>query len=185
MRQLWMRAGITLNLSAEEADVILAPGASTGVIEQTVKKIILDGRFCFDGDSYIPRPCVEQYNDSYGTSYKADDIDFEVNISPVEANKESEVRRITGEIFCINDLASQAERHYVEVPYDRTAEHGHEEMLQRVARYCMAHSLVGTGKGVTHLNLSTIWKDHFKHQECSWAFCDEIKRLKRAAEAKD
>ena len=80
MRQLWMRAGINLNLSAEEADAILAPGASAEAIEQTVKKIILEGRFSFSGESYIPQPCVEQYNDAYGTKYKADDIDFEVNI---------------------------------------------------------------------------------------------------------
>lgn len=80
MRQLWMRAGINLNLSAEEADAILAPGASAETVEQTVKKIILEGRYSFSGESYIPQPCVEQYNDAYGTKYKADDIDFEVNI---------------------------------------------------------------------------------------------------------
>ena len=81
MKQLWMRAGINLSLTDEEAGAILAPGASADAIEQTVKKIILEGRFCFSGESYIPQPCVEQYNDAYGTAYKADDIDFDIDIS--------------------------------------------------------------------------------------------------------
>ena len=80
MRQLWMRAGINLSLTEKEAATILESGASTEAIEQAVKKIILDGRFNFSGESYIPQPCIEQYNDAYGTRYEADDIDFEINI---------------------------------------------------------------------------------------------------------
>ena len=90
MRQLWMRAGINLSLTEEEAGAILAPGASTDAIEQTVRKIILEGRYSFSGESYIPQPCVEQYNDAYGTNYKADDIDFDITIDAVPLIQKAE-----------------------------------------------------------------------------------------------
>ena len=80
MKQLWMRAGINLAPTEKEAAIILAPGSSSEEVAETVKKIILDGRFDFSGESYIPQPCVEQYNDANSTHYEANDIDFELDI---------------------------------------------------------------------------------------------------------
>lgn len=91
MRQLWMRAGLNLSLTEEEANAILAPGASADAIDQTVKKIILEGRYSFSGESYIPQPCIEQYNDAYGTDYKADDIDFNITIDTVRPVQKAEI----------------------------------------------------------------------------------------------
>lgn len=120
MRQLWMRAGINLNLSEEEADAILASGATADDIEAVVKKIIVEGRFCFSGESYIPQPCVEQFNDSYGTSYKADDIDFEVNLEVIpmpkeeSADEESQFKELFRK-FCRNTSQCNGKEHECEV----------------------------------------------------------------------
>lgn len=120
MRQLWMRAGINLNLSAEEADAILAPGASAEAIEAVVKNIILEGRFSFSGESYIPQPCVEQFNDAYGTEYKADDIDFEVNLEAIpmpkeeSADEESQFKELFRK-FCRNTSQCHGKDHECEV----------------------------------------------------------------------
>jgi hypothetical protein len=75
-----MRAGINMAVTENEAAIILSSGSSSDEIAATVKKIILDGRFDFSGESYIPQPCVEQHNYAYDTHYDANDIDFELDI---------------------------------------------------------------------------------------------------------
>jgi hypothetical protein len=75
-RKLWARLGVSLRITAEEEAVIF--GADETLSEETIRKIILDGRFTPDGDSYVPEPAAEQFNEDYGTNHPVRDIGFEM-----------------------------------------------------------------------------------------------------------
>ena len=66
-RYLWMRLGV-----GEEAVIF----ANDGRAERLLQKIIAEGRFVPDGDTYIPELTVEEYNQEYGTEYETGDIEF-------------------------------------------------------------------------------------------------------------
>ena len=53
-------------------------GPDEDLSAKTLQKIILDGRFTPDGDSYIPEPAAEQFNEDYGTKHPVRDIGFEM-----------------------------------------------------------------------------------------------------------
>lgn len=75
-RKLWARLGVSLRITAEEEAVIF--GADETLSEETIRKIILDGRFTPDGDSYVPETAAEQFNEDYGTNHPVRDIGFEM-----------------------------------------------------------------------------------------------------------
>lgn len=75
-RKLWARLGVSLRITAEEEAVIF--GADETLSEETLRKIILDGRFTPDGDSYVPETAAEQFNEDYGTNHPVRDIGFEM-----------------------------------------------------------------------------------------------------------
>lgn len=75
-RKLWARLGVSLRITAEEEAVIF--GADETLSEETLRKIILDGRFTPDGDSYVPEPAAKQFNEDYGTNHPVRDIGFEM-----------------------------------------------------------------------------------------------------------
>ena len=72
-RYLWMRLGVGLRISEAEEAVIFA---NDGRGERLLQKIIAEGRFVPDGDTYIPELTVEEYNQEYGTEYETGDIEF-------------------------------------------------------------------------------------------------------------
>ena len=72
-RYLWMRLGVGLRISEAEEAVIFA---NDGRAERLLQKIIAEGRFMPDGDTYIPELTVEEYNQEYGTEYETGDIEF-------------------------------------------------------------------------------------------------------------
>ena len=72
-RYLWMRLGVGLRISEAEEAVIFA---NDGRAERLLQKIIAEGRFVPDGDTYIPEVTVEEYNRKYGTEYEVGDIEF-------------------------------------------------------------------------------------------------------------
>ena len=74
-RSVWMRAGVTLNMTEQEYDIIMS-GKPEG--EELVKEIIKRGDFEFNGDSYIPESEMEQCNEAYGTEYETGDLTFEL-----------------------------------------------------------------------------------------------------------
>lgn len=75
MKKLWMRAGISLMLADEEIDEILGGcGGSAG--EEAVVAALREGRFTFDGDSYIPRSTVEEFTKEHGLPYAAKEPEF-------------------------------------------------------------------------------------------------------------
>lgn len=75
MKKLWMRAGISLMLSDEEIDEILG-GCEGSAGEEAVVAALREGRFTFDGDSYIPQSTVEEFTKEHGLPYAAKEPEF-------------------------------------------------------------------------------------------------------------
>ena len=71
-KELWMRAGVTLLVTDEEAAKILDHEASEAVLAATVREIIEEGRFKWDGSSYIPACCIADFNEKYDTDFDDD-----------------------------------------------------------------------------------------------------------------
>lgn len=67
MKKLWMRAGVSLELTDDEVQGIL--GTDNSGAEDIVKAALLDGRFSFDGDSYIPDVTVDEFVREHGLPY--------------------------------------------------------------------------------------------------------------------
>lgn len=84
MKQLWMRAGVYLQLTDKEAEIVLSEDSDKDDIALTITNVIIEGRFGFNGESYVPFSCVDQYNDKYGTAHKSEDIEFELAIDKEE-----------------------------------------------------------------------------------------------------
>jgi hypothetical protein len=73
-RSIWMRLGVTLNGTKEEIESLFSDDYE--VSRNALMKILTEGRFNFDGDSYIPEPSVEDYNESYGTEHEVGEVGF-------------------------------------------------------------------------------------------------------------
>ena len=71
IRKLWLRLGVTIEITKTEEKVIFCnDGLQMADILRTV---IAEGRFCPDGESYIPSEAVQAYNRTYGTAYETED----------------------------------------------------------------------------------------------------------------
>lgn len=75
-RKLWMRLGVVLNMTAKEAETIL--GEDTDAACEAIQRIIEAGRFRPEGDSYIPQEAIQNFNDTYGTSYDEGEIGLDI-----------------------------------------------------------------------------------------------------------
>ena len=75
-RQLWMRLGVSLTVSRREEESLL--GDDSDLAEKTLRKILAEGRFTPDGDSYIPGSVVSEVNTEHGTRYVVRDINLDV-----------------------------------------------------------------------------------------------------------
>lgn len=71
---LWCRAGINLDLTPEECEALLVSKDSTPVL----RKVLEEGRFRFDGETYIPQGVAEAAFADIGKPVPEDccDIDF-------------------------------------------------------------------------------------------------------------
>jgi hypothetical protein len=72
--KLWMRLGVTLNITDDEADAIMGEDKHNSTL--TLRSVLRAGRFEPDGDSYIPGESIESYNHVHGTEYDDTDVDF-------------------------------------------------------------------------------------------------------------
>lgn len=73
-RSIWMRLGVTLKGTKEEIESLLSDDYDLS--KNALMKILKEGRYDFDGDSYIPETCVEDYNKDYGTEHEVGDVSF-------------------------------------------------------------------------------------------------------------
>lgn len=71
--QLWARMGVTMDITAEEEQRIFADYSGDAAM---LRKMLSEGRIRVDGNTYVPGPCVEEFNKKYGTKYEEDDIDI-------------------------------------------------------------------------------------------------------------
>jgi len=83
MKNLWFRAGVTLQLNDDEADTILKTGAEDNgdmdVVMNIVKTALQEGRFAFEGNSYFPEPEVESLIQAEGLPYAPSEPEFDMN----------------------------------------------------------------------------------------------------------
>lgn len=80
--RLWMRAGVDLMPTAEEAKKILSEDA--GAAKAVVERLLENGRFRFQGNSYIPSSEVEVFYREYGVIPKPDgdlEPEFELDVT--------------------------------------------------------------------------------------------------------
>ena len=81
MKHIWMRAGVTLHLSEEEVELIIN-SFDRVITSNVVSNALVEGRFRFDGESYIPGECVEGYNGENGTDFEEADIYMDLDVTP-------------------------------------------------------------------------------------------------------
>lgn len=70
MRNLWVRAGMTLAITEEEEEILLSGEQQAG--EEILRKVFSEGRARLDGETYCPDSAVMAYNEEYGTSYEGE-----------------------------------------------------------------------------------------------------------------
>ena len=70
MYDLWVRVGISFKLTEEEIRSILSTNSSEYNIKNILSSAFKDGRFEFDGETYIPEASIEDINREYETSYE-------------------------------------------------------------------------------------------------------------------
>lgn len=76
MAKLWMRLGCFVELTAYEEAAIFCGDDDSAT--DALKRIVADGRFELDGDSYIPEEAIERFNASYGTDYCTEELGISV-----------------------------------------------------------------------------------------------------------
>lgn len=70
--QIWLRLGVTLKGNQEEIDSIIRGD------EKALRRVLEAGRYQADGETYIPQQMVVEYNDEHNTTFKEEDIIFEL-----------------------------------------------------------------------------------------------------------
>lgn len=75
-RRLWMRLGVSLRITEAEEKIIF--GEDKAAAEELLRRIIAEGHFAPDGDTYIPGVTVDEYNAEYGTDYEVGDTEFDL-----------------------------------------------------------------------------------------------------------
>ena len=70
MRKIWIRLGAVIEITDAEEQAIFSDDGLK--MEDMLRNIIAEGRFCPDGETYIPSEAVQEFNRSYGTAYEED-----------------------------------------------------------------------------------------------------------------
>ena len=76
--KLWMRVGCTFWATPEEAAILLSQSSDMDERAGLLRRLMREGHFTADGETYIPGECVSDYNETYGTEFPSDDIEFEL-----------------------------------------------------------------------------------------------------------
>ena len=69
LKTLWGRAGVSFHITDEEAEAILGDDTDGTTIARTMRKIVAEGRYEMDDNSYIPAECVTDFNKKNGTDF--------------------------------------------------------------------------------------------------------------------
>lgn len=77
MKKLWARLGVTLSLTNEEVEKLISDDRlEMKDREKIVMKVISEGRFSLDGETYVPQEAVADFNEEYNTSYEENDYEL-------------------------------------------------------------------------------------------------------------
>lgn len=68
MKELWIRLGVVIQITEAEEQAIFSDDEEK--MRDTLRLIIAEGRFCPDGETYVPSEAVQEFNRTYGTAYE-------------------------------------------------------------------------------------------------------------------
>lgn len=71
-RSIWLRLGVTVKSSKEDIENILQT-EDQELADETILRLVKEGKFLIDGDWYVPEKEMERYNDEYGTNFGEDE----------------------------------------------------------------------------------------------------------------
>ena len=71
---VWLRLGVTVQGCREEIEEILEGDT------ETLRKLLVAGRYEIGGETYIPGTSIEEYNAKHQTNFDAKDIDFHISV---------------------------------------------------------------------------------------------------------
>lgn len=143
MKKLWMRAGVSLMLTDEEIDEILG-GCEGSSGQEAVVRALREGRFTFDGDSYIPSTVVEEFTREHRLPYAAKEPEFDftpfggfwmVDNEPTEQGQEGDQEGICPicggpvEYVCSEQMDSGGVHHWDCPKCGASGEEGYDEVF--------------------------------------------------------
>ena len=68
MKELWIRIGAVIKLTdAEEQDIFSDDEVK---MRDALRRVIAEGRFCPDGETYVPGEAVREFNRTYSTAHE-------------------------------------------------------------------------------------------------------------------
>lgn len=68
MKELWIRLGIVIQITAAEEQAIFSDDEEK--MRDTLRAIVAEGRFCPDGETYVPSEAVQEFNRTYSTAHE-------------------------------------------------------------------------------------------------------------------
>lgn len=77
MGQIWMRMGVSLDVSDSEVKTILS-GNDRKAAARTIENVLKEGRFSFDGEAYIPESVAETVASQQGLSISPNTLEFDL-----------------------------------------------------------------------------------------------------------
>ena len=68
MKELWIRLGIVIQITDAEEQAIFSDDEEK--MRDTLRTIVAEGRFCPDGETYVPSEAVQEFNRTYSTAHE-------------------------------------------------------------------------------------------------------------------
>lgn len=75
---IWLRLGVSVFGTPQDIDSIINGDGNL------LAKLLREGKFEIDGDTYIPDTSIDTYNQDSGTQYDVTTVEFNLNIKPIE-----------------------------------------------------------------------------------------------------
>lgn len=77
MKNLWVRLGVSLSLTDDEVEKLIGDDqVPIREREKILLKVIGEGRFSLDGETYVPQESVSDFNEEYNASYEENDYEL-------------------------------------------------------------------------------------------------------------
>ena len=70
MKELWIRIGAVIRITDDEEQDIFADNEEK--MRDALRRVVAEGRFCPDGETYVPNESVQEFNRTYGTAHEGE-----------------------------------------------------------------------------------------------------------------